>query len=65
MVRLQFILIQCFFFSQQPVATIKVRIVVKTIEATITVSQNRFKGGFERVDHTNLGAVKGDRREVR
>ena len=34
------------FLSQAPVATIKVRIVVKTIEATITVSQNGLKGGF-------------------
>ena len=34
------------FLAQEPVATIKVRIVVKTIEATIMVTQNLFKGWF-------------------
>ena len=47
------------FLSQKPVATIKVRIVVKTIEATITVSQNRFKGWFWEDGLCNLKGGKG------
>ena len=37
----------------------------QTREATVKVSQNRFRGGFERVDHAILRAINGDGREER
>ena len=46
------------FLSQEPVATVKVRIVVKTIAATIMVTQNRFKGWFWEGGSCNLRGGK-------